>query len=83
MKADVFSQLYQATNHSVRTVPEWDELRITTKAYGGVTSVSLSRSGESSKTPGSDGKQDLVVSSVTKNGVCVAAGMLWQFSCLH
>ncbi|CAM9245490.1 unnamed protein product [Ectocarpus sp. 12 AP-2014] len=68
MKADVLSQLYQAANHSALTVPEWDELKITIQAFGGVTSVSLSRSGESSKAPGSDGKQDLVVSAPTTAG---------------
>lgn len=66
MKADILSQLYQATSHSPRTVPEWNELKIMIQAYGGVTSVSLSRTDESSTTPGSDGKQDLVVSSVTR-----------------
>ncbi|CAM9892025.1 unnamed protein product, partial [Ectocarpus fasciculatus] len=68
MKADVLGQLYQATNHSSRTVPEWDELKITTKTFGGVTSVSLSRRGERSKAPGSDGQQDLVVYAPTKAG---------------
>ncbi|CAM9507860.1 unnamed protein product, partial [Ectocarpus sp. 13 AM-2016] len=68
MKADVLSQLYQATSHSALTVPEWDELKIIIQAFGGVTSVSLSRSGESSKAPGSDGKQDLVVSAPTTAG---------------
>ncbi|CBN80035.1 hypothetical protein Esi_0022_0146 [Ectocarpus siliculosus] len=68
MKADVLSQLYQATSHSPRTVPEWDELKIMIQAYGGVTSVSLSRTDESSKTPVSDGKQDLVVSAPTTAG---------------
>ncbi|CAB1098133.1 unnamed protein product [Ectocarpus sp. CCAP 1310/34] len=68
LKAEVLSQLYQATDHSALTVPEWDELKITLQAFGGVTSVSLSRSGESSKAPGSDGEQDLVVFAPTTAG---------------
>lgn len=44
LKADVLRQLHLATQGNRVDATEWDTLKITMKACGGVTSVSLARS---------------------------------------
>lgn len=61
LKADILSQLYHATDHTVGAAPDWDELTITMQAHGGVTSVGLVRNDGGNKAPDGVAKQDLVV----------------------
>lgn len=45
LRADVLRKLHHARQTSSGTVPEWEELRITMRAYAGITSVRLTTGG--------------------------------------
>ncbi|CAM9409837.1 unnamed protein product, partial [Scytosiphon promiscuus] len=73
LKHDVLSQLHHAMSQTAGAAPEWDELAVRMKAYGGPISVRLVRNSGNNSEPQGGGEKDLVVHAPNATGWLSAA----------